>query len=380
MDIKKFKKDIITYSKEIGIDKIGFASADSFTELKDRLERQQELGYYSGFEKGSVKERTEPTVLLPEAKSIISIALAYPSKIKNPPKSTRENRRGIFCRASWGMDYHHVLRDRLAKLKEFIKSRYQELESKIMVDTGELSDRAVAERAGIGFSGKNTLIITEEFGSFVYLGEIITNIPFIPDQAVEDSCGDCTRCLDACPTGALVNPGQLNAQRCLAFLTQTKDFLPDEFRDVLGTRIYGCDTCQAVCPRNKQIDFHLHEEFEPEPEVAKPKLKPMLRVSNRDFKKKFGHVAGFWRGKNPLQRNAMIALAHFRDETAVEELTAVMKEDVRPMIRGTAAWSLGKIGSVEAFEAIEEALEREKDERVIFEMEKGLAFKEGSVN
>lgn len=376
MDLHQFKVDIIEYSKKIGIDKIGFASADVFTELKERLRRQQELGYQSGFEKGTIEERTEPERLLPGAKSIISIAMAYPSKIPNPPKSTKENRRGIFCRASWGTDYHYVLRNRLEKLKEFILNRYPDLTSEIMVDTGELSDRAVAERAGVGFIGKNTLLITEEYGSFVYLGEIITNIPFVPDEPVEDSCGDCTRCLDACPTGALVNPGQLNAKRCLAFLTQTKDFLPDEFRDKIGTRVYGCDTCQAVCPRNKQIDFHHHEEFRPDPEVAKPKLKPMLRMTNREFREKFGRVSGFWRGKNPLQRNAMLGLAHYRDETAVDVLIEVMKEDVRPVIRGTAAWSLGKIGTEEAFEAIEEALERETDDRVRFEMEKGLAFKE----
>lgn len=244
-----------------------------------------------------------------------------------------------------------------------------------MVDTGELSDRAVAERAGIGFSGKNTSIITEEFGSYVYLGELITNIPFIPDAPVEDSCGDCTICMDACPTGAIVQAGQLNAQRCLAFLSQTKDFLPDEFRKKLGTRVYGCDTCQAVCPRNKQIDFHLHPEFEPDPEVAKPKLKPMLRMSNREFREKFGHISGFWRGKNPLQRNAMIGLAHYKDETAVEELIAVMENDVRPVIRGTAAWALGKIGTTEAYDAIKKALKKESDERVRFEMEKGLELK-----
>lgn len=375
MDVAQLKTEIIEYSKEIGIDKIGFTTADVFSELKERLKRQQELNYQSGFEKGTIEERTEPQRLLPEAQSIISIALAYPTRIPNPPKSTKEDRRGIFCRASWGTDYHYVLRDRLEKLADFIKAKVPEVKSKIMVDTGELADKAVAERAGIGFSGKNTLIITEEFGSFVYLGELITNIPFVPDSPVEDSCGDCRICLDACPTGALVEGGQLNAQNCLAFLTQTKDFLPDDFRGKIGTRLYGCDTCQMVCPRNKGIDFHIHSEFEPEPEVAKPKLKPMLRMSNREFREKFGHVAGFWRGKNPLQRNAMIGLAHFRDETAVDDLIHVLKKDVRPVIRGTAAWALGKIGTEKAYQAIEEALEMETDERVRVEMEKGLALR-----
>src|SRR5699024_296760 len=302
--------------------------------------------------------------------------MAYPSRMKGEPKSTKAERRGVFCRASWGTDYHVVLRDRLEKLATFIKEKVPDAITKMMVDTGELSDRAVAERAGIGFSGKNTSIITPEFGSFVYLGEMITNIPFRPDTPIEDGCGDCRKCLDACPTGALVGPGQLNAQRCLAFLTQTKDYLPDEFRSKIGNHLYGFDTCQLVCPWNRRVDFHNHPEFEPEPEVAKPKLKPMLRMSNRESKEKFGHVPGSWRRTKPRQRNALLALAHYRDKPAVPEIIAVMKNDPRPMIRGTAAWSLGQIGTEEAFQAIREAMQHETDERVLLEMEKGLAFEE----
>jgi epoxyqueuosine reductase len=377
MNSNQLKQEIINYSKEIGIDKIGFTTADVFSELKERLVRQQELGYQSGFEKGTNEERTEPRRLLPEAKSIISIALAYPSRMrKGAPKSTKEERRGFFCRASWGTDYHEVLRDRLRKLEAFIHEKVEDAVTKIMVDTGELSDKAVAERAGIGFVGKNTILITEEYGSFVYLGELITNIPFVPDTPVEDGCGDCRKCIDACPTGAIVQGGQLNAQRCIGFLTQTKDFLEDEFRVKLGNRVYGCDTCQLVCPKNLKVDFHIHPEFEPEDDIAKPKLKPLLTISNREFKETFGHVAGSWRGKKPLQRNAIIGLGHYKDKTAVDELVNVMNNDPRPVIRGTAAWSLGKIGTEEAFTAITEAMKKEKDEDVLFEMEKGLTFRE----
>src|SRR5699024_3913169 len=120
------------------------------------------------------------------------------------------------------------------------------------------------------------------------------------------------------------------------------------------------------------IDVHLHDEFEPEPEVAKPLLKPMLRMSNREFRATFGHLSGFWRGKNPLQRNAMLGLAHFKDETAVDELIAVMTEGVRPVVRGTAEWSVGKNGTPAAISAIKKVLEKETDERVIVEMEKSL--------
>lgn len=367
------KEEIIAYSKEIGIDKIGFASAHIFSELKERLITQQKLNYQSGFEKGTIEQRTEPRRLLNSAQSIISIALAYPTKIKDQPKSKPGERRGIFSRSSWGTDYHVVLQKKLEELAQFIGGNFVDFQYKIMVDTGELSDRAVAERAGIGFSGKNCSIITEEFGSFVYLGEIITNIPFEPDKPVELSCGDCRICLDACPTGALVQGGQLDAQRCLSFLSQTKVNLPNSFKEKLGTRLYGCDTCQLVCPYNKQVDFHLHSEFEPEPEVAKPLLIPMLQKSNRELRETFGHVSGFWRGKNPLQRNAIIALAHYKDETAIDVLNDVLLNDVRPVIRETAAWALGKIGTEKAKEKLNAAMKEVNELSVIEEIEKALA-------
>lgn len=374
MDFNQLKQELLEYGAEVNIQKIGFASADTFDTLKQRLLVQQSLGYQSGFEKGSIEERTTPTKLLPKAQSIISIAIAYPSRMKNAPKSRKGDRRGFFARASWGKDYHDVLREKLRLLEEFLHQKVEGVATKAMVDTGELHDRAVAERAGVGFVGKNCALITEEYGSYVYLGELITNIPFEPDQPVEDGCGDCNICVDARPTGALVEGGQLNASRCIAFQTLTKSFLPDEFRSKLGNRLYGCDTCQLVCPKNKGMDFHLHEELEPDPELVKPRLIPLLTISNREFREKFGYMAGSWRGKKPLQRNAIIALAHYRDETAVDTLNDLMHKDPRPVIRGTAAWAIGKIGTMEAKELIEAAMKKETDEDVLEEMNKGIAL------
>ncbi|MCM3226711.1 tRNA epoxyqueuosine(34) reductase QueG [Terribacillus saccharophilus] len=376
MDTEQLKQELIAYSKKIGVDKIRFTTADVFQELKERLKQQQENNYQSGFEKGTIEERTEPKKLMPSAQSIIAIALAYPSRLPNAPKSTKEEPRGLFCRASWGMDYHEVLRDRMNKLTAFLSERVEGFTYRSMVDTGELSDRAVAERAGIGFSAKNSFVITPEFGSYVYLGEVITNIPFLPDEAVEDSCGTCTKCIDSCPTGALVQGGQLNAQRCIAYLTQTKDFLPDEFRSKIGNRIYGCDTCQLVCPKNKGMDFHLHEEMEPDPEVVKPLLKPLLKMSNKEFKAKFGLISGSWRGKKPIQRNAILAIAHYKTTSAVPDLIELMEQDPRPVIRGTAAWAIGKIGLPEGFDAVRKAMDKEQDDQVLEEMRKGLLFEE----
>ena len=372
MDIHELKNDIIQYSKTIGIDKIGFTTASPFDELKNRLIRQQELHYQSGFEEPDIDKRTNPNLLMDGAQSIISIAVAYPSKMTNRVVSKNGERRGIFSRASWGMDYHIVLRERLKKLEAYIKEKVPGALCKSMVDTGELADRAVAERAGIGWSGKNCAIITPEFGSYVYLGEMITNLPFEPDIPMEDQCGTCNKCIEACPTGALVQGGQINAQACISFLTQTKDMIAEEFRNKIGNRLYGCDSCQTACPVNKGKDFHLHQEVEPEPEIAKPLLKPILKLSNRQFKEKFGHVSGAWRGKNPIQRNAMIALAHFKDDSALEDLVDLLNHDPRPMIRATAAWAIRMIAGKESEAILEEALKVESDDTVKAEIEKAL--------
>ena len=372
MNVAQLQKSIKEYAASIGIDKIGFTTAAPFLELKNRLRRQQELGYQSGFEESDIEKRTEPGLLLDRAESILSIAIAYPSKMEGSPKGKRGERRGIFCRASWGMDYHHVLREKLQLLEEYISEWLPEAKMRSMVDTGELVDRAVAQRAGIGWSAKNCSIITPEFGSYVYLGEMITNIPFEPDIPMEDQCGDCTLCLDACPTGALIQGGQLNAQRCIAFLTQSKKPIPEEFRAKIGNRVYGCDTCQTVCPKNKG-KYNLHQpSFEPEPELTKPLLVPMLNLSNREFKETYGHMSGSWRGKNPIQRNAILALAHFKDESSVPVLAELLVKDPRPVIRGTIAWALGEIGSIEGKAAIERAILQEEDPEVRMEMEKVL--------
>lgn len=374
MQIHTLQQELIAYAKTIGVDKIGFTTAAPFMELKNRLRRQQELNYQSGFEESDIELRTEPTQLLARAESIISIALAYPSRMEDAPLGKKGQRRGIFCRASWGVDYHVAVRERLQKLEAWLQQRVPNVAIRSMVDTGELVDRAVAQRAGVGWSAKNCSIITPEFGSYVYLGELITNLPFAPDTPMEDECGDCRLCIDVCPTGALIEGGQLDSKRCVAFLTQTKTMLPDEFRTKIGNRLYGCDTCQTVCPKNKGKINWIHEEFTPDPELAKPLLEPLLTISNKEFKTKFGYVSGSWRGKKPIQRNAIIALAHFKEASAVPALIELLQKDERPVIRGTAAWAIGKIGTPEAKEVLLLARSNESDEEVLAEIDKGLQF------
>ena len=334
------KEEIIKLSKEIGISKIGFTTADDFDYLEKSLRLAVEEGRNSGFEHKNIEERIKPKLSLASAKTIISIAVAYPHKLKQQPQKTAY-KRGKFTPNSWGLDYHYVLQDKLNRLAKGIEELTADFEYKGMVDTGALVDTAVARRAGIGFIGKNGLVISKEFGSYMFLGELITNLDIEPDQPVDYGCGDCNRCVTACPTSCLIGDGTMNAKRCLSFQTQDKGVMDLEFRKKIKTVIYGCDICQICCPYNKGLDNPLATEIDPE--LAHPELLPFLELSNGQFKEKFGHIAGSWRGKNILQRNAIIALANANDRSAIPKLLEIIDKGQNPIHVATAIWALGQL-------------------------------------
>jgi len=334
------KEEIIKLSKDIGISKIGFTTADDFDYLEKSLRLAVEEGRNSGFEHKNIEERIKPKLSLASAKTIISIAVAYPHKLKQQPQKTAY-KRGKFTPNSWGLDYHYVLQDKLDRLAKGIEELTADFEYKGMVDTGALVDTAVARRAGIGFIGKNGLVISKEFGSYMFLGELITNLDIEPDQPVDYDCGDCNRCVTACPTSCLIGDGTMNAKRCLSFQTQDKGIMDLEFRKKIKTVIYGCDICQICCPYNKGLDNPLATEIDPE--LAHPELLPFLELSNGQFKEKFGHIAGSWRGKNILQRNAIIALANANDRSAIPKLLEIIDRGQNPIHIATAIWALSQL-------------------------------------
>ena len=334
------KEEIINLAKDIGISKIGFTTADDFDYLEKSLRLAVEEGRNSGFEHKNIEERIKPKLSLASAKTIISIAVAYPHKLKQQPQKTAY-KRGKFTPNSWGLDYHYVLQDKLDRLAKGIEELTADFEYKGMVDTGALVDTAVAQRAGIGFIGKNGLVISKEFGSYMFLGELITNLDIEPDQPVDYGCGDCNRCVTACPTSCLIGDGSMNAKRCLSFQTQDKGVMDLEFRKKIKTVIYGCDICQICCPYNKGLDNPLATEIDPD--LSHPELLPFLELSNGQFKEKFGHVAGSWRGKNILQRNAIIALANANDRSAIPKLLEIIDKGQNPIHVATAIWALGQL-------------------------------------
>lgn len=339
----QLKTAIQQLAADLNIQKIGFTSADNFEYLRQSLVEQKAAGHTSGFEHQNIDERLLPKLSLGDAKTIISIGIAYPNKATEKPEKTAF-KRGQFSRGSWGEDYHFVLQRKLNALAEGIERlAEQELHYKAMVDTGALVDVAVAARAGLGFIGKNGLLINKEYGSWMFLGELVTNLEIEPDQPVTYGCGDCTRCIDFCPTSALLGDGRLNAKRCLSFQTQAKGKMPEEYREKIKTVIYGCDICQTVCPYNKGINSHFHPEMEPDPDLTHPELLPLLDLSNKQFSEKFGKMAGSWRGKNPIQRNAIYALANSNDKTALAKLHEISKNDVRDYMVDAADWAIERL-------------------------------------
>ena len=334
------KEKIIQLSKELGISKIGFTTADDFAYLEKSLRAGVEEGRTTGFEHKNIEERLDPKLSLASARTIISIALAYPRRLPQQPQKTAY-RRGKITPNSWGLDYHYILQDKLERLARGIEELTADFEYKGMVDTGALVDTAVARRAGIGFIGKNGLVISKEFGSYMFLGELITNLELEPDQPVDYDCGDCNRCVEACPTSCLLGDSTMDARRCLSFQTQDKGMMDLEFRKKIKTVIYGCDICQICCPYNKGIDSPPVVDIDPD--LAQPELIPFLELSNGQFKEKFGLIAGSWRGKNILQRNAIIALANAHDRSDIPKLLEIIDKGQNPIHAATAIWALGEL-------------------------------------
>ena len=334
------KEKIIQLSKELGISKIGFTTADDFAYLEKSLRAGVEEGRTTGFEHKNIEERLDPKLSLASARTIISIALAYPRRLPQQPQKTAF-RRGKITPNSWGLDYHYILQDKLERLARGIEELTADFEYKGMVDTGALVDTAVARRAGIGFIGKNGLVISKEFGSYMFLGELITNLELEPDQPVDYDCGDCNRCVEACPTSCLLGDSTMDAKRCLSFQTQDKGMMDLEFRKKIKTVIYGCDICQICCPYNKGIDSPPLVDIDPD--LAQPELIPFLDLTNGQFKEKFGLIAASWRGKNILQRNAIIALANAHDRSAIPKLLEIIDKGQNPIHAATAIWALGEL-------------------------------------
>ncbi len=302
--------EIRQFAHSIGVDLIGMAPADfdmeGFTHLAEfiRAGRHGSMKYLEDF-----RLRVDPQKLLPGAKSVIVIAVNYYREIPTPPHA-----HGRIARYAYGRDYHKVLKKLLLQIEAFIKKSHPQSQNKICVDSAPLLEKAYAVRAGLGFIGKNTTLITPEFGSFVLLGEILTTLELDYDKPRDGTCGRCTRCMDACPTKAITAPQTLDAGQCISYLTiEHRGEIPREFHAAMSNWIFGCDICQEVCPYNKAFAKPVTLEAFREAKIAGSTI-PLDEILAIKTDEEFLHrFAGspLMRAKNRgLKRNAKIALTN----------------------------------------------------------------------
>eukprot|EP00026_Physarum_polycephalum_P001039 Phypoly_transcript_01040.p1 GENE.Phypoly_transcript_01040~~Phypoly_transcript_01040.p1 ORF type:complete len:1215 (+),score=194.93 Phypoly_transcript_01040:66-3710(+) len=327
-----------------------------------------EMGYLA--REDAVMKRKEPTRLVPGAMSAIVATLNYDPGLD--PEPFKDPSAAIFARYAQGGDYHDILKPKLMQLQQFIQNlpQVQSTRARVYVDTGPILERELARKAGLGWYGKNTMLIMPKRGSYFFLGVLLIDLELTYDEPFrKDMCGGCSACLPACPTGALLGKDPktgapiMDARRCISYLTiEQKGPIPRHLRKLIGNRIYGCDICQEVCPWNQYSTPSTEPLFAPRG-LHGEKLVDLMQLSQADFSKKFKGSAIKRTKRRGLLRNAAVALGNWRNPSAIPVLIEALKDE-EPLVRGHAAWALGQIGGIESFEALRERLSLESDEYV----------------
>jgi epoxyqueuosine reductase len=336
-------KDAITRrARELGFDDCRVTSAappPHAAEFQEWLAagRHGAMGY---LERNAFK-RVDPNEVLAGAKSVIVLAAAYQPKTRalsdNAPC-------GLLARYAQHADYHDVLAGRLKALTEFVNSLGgAETKSLWYVDTGPLLERDLAQRAGLGFAGKHTNLISRSLGNWFFISEIITTLEVEADEAERNRCGSCTRCIDACPTNAITGPFQLDARRCISYLTiELKGSIPEEFRPAIGNRIYGCDVCLEICPWNRFAKEGAIMKEHERADLDQPALVELLELDDADFKARFAGTPMLRTKRRGVLRNVCVALGNIGDERCLPALEKATM-DHEPLIAEHARWALAEI-------------------------------------
>jgi epoxyqueuosine reductase len=358
------RTQIVTLARELGFDLCRFARADApehATQFRDWLDRGEggEMTYLAR----NAEKRCDPQQVLPEAKTVMVLAFNYfqgePVRAAvsaadsvaagaspgNPPKITAgtaaPTSAGRIARYAWGDDYHQLIEKKLAVLDDFLR-RYGGTQ-KCYVDTGPMLERDHAAAAGVGWHGKSTMLLNRQLGTWFFLAEILTTLEFAPDPPQKNYCGRCTRCIDACPTGAITAPHQVDARRCISYLTiELKGPIPVGLRPMIGDRIYGCDDCLDACPWNRFAKVSRETAFAMRREVAAMKLRDYLSLDAENFRRLFRDSPVKRTKRRGLLRNVCVALGNVgtKDDLPALEKAAA---DAEPLIAEHAQWAIGRI-------------------------------------
>src|SRR6267143_1275293 len=346
---------VVERAKSIGFDRCGVARTERFPELAQSSEWLAR-GYGGEMKYLADPRRSDPQSALPGVRSVIVCLLnyntAYPLSTESTPQNDQEEPRGWISRYAWGRDYHQVLRDRLDRLVDSVREHFSgPFEARSYVDTGPVQERALAKHAGLGWLGKNTLLLNETLGSFFFLGVILTTLDLPPSLGPNelpppDLCGNCRQCLDACPTQAFVEPYVMDARKCISYLTiELRGPIPEEFREPMGNHVFGCDICQDVCPWNRRAAISPIQEFQPRILSSQDDNQPEL-LDFRDAFRDSPIKRTKWRG---LIRNACNALGNSsppRGTTTRTRITALLEKlasSPDSVIAESARWALSRI-------------------------------------
>ena len=362
-------------AQELGFELVGITPAEQSQTIQ-RYRKWIDNGYAGemGYLKRHLPLKEDTRQLLQEAKSVISLAMNYYTK--DPPNNlVNDPSRGQISRYAWGDDYHDIIRERLLELVEYIRSTAEtEIKSRVFVDSGPVLEREFAQKAKLGWIGKNTNLINWRSGSWYFLAEVLVNLELEYDtnEPLRGSCGTCTLCIEACPTDAIVEPNWLDSRLCISYLTiELRDSIPVELRPQMGNLIFGCDICQEVCPWNSKANPTTEQAFHPRDGNLAPELLSLVNMTQTEFSSRYKDSPIKRAKRRGFLRNVLIAIGNWGSHTAVPALKKALLDD-EPLIRGHAAWALGQIGGRKAKLALEKQLSCEADSDVLFEVQDAL--------
>jgi epoxyqueuosine reductase len=368
-------QELSLIARELGFVGMGVSSIEPLTQGAEALDSWLTQEYHGEMTyMGNHPRRDDPTMMLDEAKTLLVVALPYDREDLTEPTSERP--RGVIARYARGRDYHEVLREKLLELADRLTALLERpVISRPCVDTAPLLEREYAARAGIGFIAKNTMLIMPSAGSYVLLGELLLDIELPPSTPISPKCGQCTQCLDRCPTRAFVGPHILDARKCISYFTiELKGPIPREFRKSIGDHVFGCDICQEVCPFNASSKPRPGApSLAPHSKQVSPDLVDLLTLTSGDYRRLVKNTAMRRTTRPQLMRNAAVALGNSGMSSVVPALTQALESNPYPLARGHIAWALGQLPSSESKQALEKALPIETDTWVREEIETALS-------
>ncbi|WP_029007153.1 tRNA epoxyqueuosine(34) reductase QueG [Azospirillum halopraeferens] len=340
---QELKEAIRARAHALGFDAVGFAPAALDDRDRDRLARALAEGWHGGMEwmAETAERRGDPRSLWPEVRSVIVLGLSY-APADDPLELLEHRDRGVISVYARNRDYHDLIKGRLKQIAQWMHQRF-DAGVKVFVDTAPVMEKPLAARSGVGWQGKHTVLVSRRHGSWLFLGEIFTTLDLPADPPERDRCGTCRRCQDICPTGAFPAPYTLDARRCIAYLTNEHHGpIPEEFREAIGNRIYGCDDCLAVCPWNSFAAASREAAFLPREALTAPKLADLARLDDAAFRALFTASPIKRLGRHRFVRNVLIALGNSGDP-AMAAVAAERLDDADETVRDAARWAVARL-------------------------------------